>query len=219
MRLLPFVCAALVSLSSAPAARAGDAPPSASPRDVPAVGASANGSRPGRLVPTLALGFGAQVERFEVDVPSASRAETRGDTRASTMLGLAHPAWEWPGSRARFDGHASLGLGATLAGGRYQLPLREDVTFAYDVTPWLTLRAGLGPGVVVDLTRSAMSYAELGLPVGVTLLGTFELAYRPYLSIPLGSEDRGVFGGKRTLSAGTAFVPLDLALRVRFRAL
>lgn len=171
-----------------------------------------------RFVPTFTLGLGGQQERLVVDAGGAESSERRSDLRLSAAIGLAHPVAKLS-ERAAIDGHGSVGFGPTLHGGRYQLPLREDVSFAYAPWGWLTVRGGLGAGVVVDLSRTAMSYAELGVPVGVTLFGALELLYRPYLSLPLGSEDRAVFGGSRSLSADAALVPFDLALRFRFRAL
>lgn len=171
-----------------------------------------------RFVPSFTLGLGAQQERLVVDAGGTESSERRGDLRLSAAIGLAHPVAHL-GERMAIDGHGSVGFGPTFHGGRYQLPLREDVSFAYAPLEWLTLRGGLGAGVVVDLTRSAMSYAELAVPVGMTFFRAVELLYRPYLSLPLGGEDRAVFGGSRSLSAGTALVPFDLALRFRFRAL
>lgn len=171
-----------------------------------------------RFVPTFTLGLGGQQERMVVAAGGTETSERRGDLRLSASIGLAHPVAHL-GARLAIDGHGSVGFGPTFHGGRYQLPLREDVALAYAPFGWLTLRGGLGAGVVVDLTRSAMSYAELAVPLGVTFFSAVELLYRPYLSLPLGAEGRAVYGGSRTLAAGTALVPFDLALRFRFRAL
>jgi hypothetical protein len=111
------------------------------------------------------------------------------------------------------------GSGLRFSGGRYQVPLREDVTFAFDATSFLSLRAGLGLGAVVDATRSSMSYGEVGVPVGATFFEVIELVYRPYLGVPFSSDERATFGGTREVSAALAVVPFDLTLRFRISAL
>lgn len=168
--------------------------------------------------PTVGLGFGGLDERMALDLAGTRWKSTRADVRASIHVGLAHPVAPLAAS-LRVDGHGSLGFGPTFHGGRYQLIGREDVTAAYPVLSWLDVRAGLGPGLVLDMTQTAMTFAEIGLPIGVTFAGAVELSYRPYVSLALGDESRAVFGGSRSLSADTTFVPLDFTLRLRVRAL
>lgn len=201
--------------ASGPEAQAAGPAPISSNPDL----AAAPAPREKRFVPTVAVGIGGQSERLELNLAGTRSTAARSDLRLSTMIGIAHPVASLGSGRARVDGHAAVGFGPTFIGGRYQIPLREDVTFAYEATRWLTLRGGLGVGVVVDATRSAMSYGEVGLPLGVTFWRTLELVYRPYLSVPLGSEDRTVFGGSQTRSASPELVPLELALRVRWARL
>lgn len=170
------------------------------------------------FAPTVGMGLGALAESAKVDALGAEHEERRGDLRAVVSVGLVHPVVRL-GARARLDGHAEVGLGPTFFGGRYQVPLREDVTFAFDATSFLVLRAGLGLGVVVDATRASMSYGELGVPLGATLFGAIEVVYRPYLGVPFGGDERAVFGGTHELSPSLAVVPFDLALRFRISAL
>lgn len=172
-----------------------------------------------RFVPTLGLELGGLGESLALRVPGAATDETRSDVRTTIALGLAHPVVRLGDPRVRIDGHASIGLGPTFQRGNYHVPIRENVTLAYDVASWLTLRGGLGLGVVIDASQSALSYGEIGLPMGVTLWSTVEIVYRPYVSLALGSEDRVVFGGSRALSAATSFQPLDIALRFRWTAI
>ncbi|HEY5373276.1 MAG TPA: hypothetical protein VIK01_06295 [Polyangiaceae bacterium] len=63
---------------------------------------------------------------------------------------------------------------------------------------------GPGVGVTIDATTSERSFAELALPIGVTLFRTIELVYRPMLSVPLGSESSAVFGAERELATRLA---------------
>ncbi|MBS2014045.1 MAG: hypothetical protein JST00_14240 [Deltaproteobacteria bacterium] len=205
-----FVLVAIVSLGRAASAeetQVDEAPAQPKPPEVK------------RFVPTLALELGGLRESLDLRVPGARSEETRSDVRMTLALGLAHPVARLGDPRARIDGHASIGLGPTFQRGNYHVPIRENVTFAYDATSWLTLRGGLGLGLTIDASQSALSYAELGIPLGVTLWGAVEVSYRPYLSLPLGSEERDVFGGSRTLSAATSFQPLDIALRFRWTAI
>lgn len=170
------------------------------------------------LVPTIGVGLAAPRDRVRLDLGGARAEETRADTRLSLSLGLAHPVWgRAPGGR--IDGHGALGLGPTLGAGRYPLLVREDVSYAFDPAPWLTLRAGLGVGLAVDLTRGAMSYADVAIPFGVTLFGVVELSARPYASLPIASEERAVFAGTQTWSSAPGIAPLDLTLRLRIGAL
>jgi hypothetical protein len=198
----------MVIVARAASADPGDAPV----RDVPS-------APPARtFVPTVGVGLGGLAETAKVDVFGAESSERRGDTRAVVSLGLSHRVVRL-GARARLDGHAQIGLGPTFFGGRYQVPLREDVTFVFDATSFLGLRAGLGLGVVVDATRASMSYGEVGVPVGATFFDAVEIVYRPYLGVPLSSDDRATFGGTRDVSAALAVVPFDLTLRFRISAL
>jgi hypothetical protein len=198
----------MVIVARAASADPGDAPV----RDVPS-------APPARtFVPTVGVGLGGLAETAKVDVFGAESSERRGDTRAVVSLGLSHRVVRL-GARARLDGHAQIGLGPTFFGGRYQVPLREDVTFVFDATSFLVLRAGLGLGVVVDATRASMSYGEVGVPVGATFFDAVEIVYRPYLGVPLSSDDRATFGGTRDVSAALAVVPFDLTLRFRISAL
>jgi hypothetical protein len=56
---------------------------------------------------------------------------------------------------------------------------------------------------------------ELGVPLGLVLFDVFEIVYRPYLELPLGSHEQRVFGGELEHSASLAWVPLDFEIRVR----
>lgn len=198
----------MVIVARTASADPGDAPV----RDVPS-------APPARsFVPTVGVGLGGLAETAKVDVFGTESSERRGDTRAVVSLGLAHRVVRL-GARVRLDGHAQIGLGPTFFGGRYQVPLREDVTFVFDATSFLGLRAGLGLGVVVDATRASMSYGEVGVPVGATFFEAIELVYRPYLGVPFSSDDRATFGGTREVSAALAVVPFDLTLRFRISAL
>lgn len=166
-----------------------------------------------RFVPTGALVASGQSETMTVDVGGARTEERRSDVRFNPALGLGH---RFTAPKAvSLDGHASVGLGPNAGAGRYQLPVREDVGVAWRAWSWLTLRGGLGAGLTLDLGRSSGSYADLALPVSATFFDVVELVYRPYLSLPVAREDRATFGGTRELSASTALVPLDFALRFR----
>lgn len=182
-----------------------------------AAAASSAGAEEPRFVPTAALVASGQSETVKVDVGGAHSEERRSDLRFGPALGLGHRLTA-PG-RLSLDGHGSVGVGPNLGGGRYLLPLREDVAAAFRPRAWLALRGGLGAGVTVDLGRGATSYVELALPVSVTIVEVVELAYRPLLSLPVASEERTTFGGTRSLSASTALVPLDFTLRFRVPAL
>lgn len=171
-----------------------------------------------RFVPTAALALGGLSERMALDLAGRQAIETRSDLRLAATLGLAHPALEL-GPHRRLDGHASISVGPTFTGGRAQLLLREDVTYAHDVWSGMTLRAGLGAGVALDLTRSSMSQGEVGVPLSITFARVVELVYRPYLALALGREERPVFAGSRTRSADTTLVALDLTLRFRLPTL
>lgn len=202
----PQAVALLVVALAVIASRAAADPPASAP--------AARTTERRAFVPTIGLGFGSFDERLRLRVGDESYDESRTDMRLSLVLGLAHPVWRFD-ARTWLDGHASVGLGVTLDGGHWQLPLREDVTVAWDATPWLTLRGGLGLGAVIDTTRTARSYGELGLVVSLTFANFVEVVYRPFLSLPFGSEDSPVFGGSRSLSTSVAVIPLDVALRFR----
>lgn len=170
-----------------------------------------------RFVPTAALVASGQSETMAVEVGGAHTEERRSDLRVGPAVGLAHRLG--PPGALSLDGHASLGLAPALGGGRYLVPIREDVGVAWRTRGWLALRGGLGAGLAVDLGKGATSYAELALPVSVTLVEVVEIVYRPYLSLPIASEERATFGGSRSLSASVGVVPIDFALRFRVRAL
>lgn len=188
------------------------APPTTEPPD-----STRSTRRAGRgFVPSIGLGLGSFDEALRLRVGGGSHDETRADLRPSLALGLAHPVWTF-GERAWIDGHASVGVGVAIDGGRWQLPLREDAMVAYELTSWFTLRGGVGLGAVVDATRAARSYGEVGLVVSLALADFVEIVHRPFVSFPLGSEDRAVFGGTRSLRTSVAVVPLDIALRFRLR--
>ena len=170
-------------------------------------------------VPTASLVLGSFDERLRVRVDGTDHDSYRSQLRLVLALGLAHPILRWSNEREWIDGHASFGLGPTFQSGHWQLPLREDATFAYAATRWLTLRAGLGLGITLDATSADRSFAEIALPTGVAFWRTLELTYRPMFSVPLGSESSTVFGGQRALATRSTFLPFELGLRVRFRAL
>lgn len=192
--------ALLLAASSLFAARAARADPPARERRDP--------------IPSIGLGFGSFDQSLRLHVGGEDYEQSRTDTRPSLAIGLAHPVWAFD-ARTRLDGHASIGVGVTIEGGHWQLPLREDVTFARDATSWLTLRGGLGVGAVIDTARAAQSYAEIGVVLSLTFAGFVEVVYRPFLSLPFGSEDSAVLGGSRSLGTSVAVVPLDVAFRFR----
>ena len=201
---------ALVVLSTfaASSARA-EEPKTPSPAPAPA--------RP--WVPTVSLGMGSFDERLRVRVDGSDYDSYRSQLRMFLALGVSHPIMHLRDERFWLDGHGSIGLGPTFQTGHWQVPIREDVTFAYAATHWLTLRAGLGFGVTVDATESCRSFAEIGIPISLTLSRAFELVYRPMLSMPLGSESSPVFGGDRELSTRLAVLPFEVTLRARIGAL
>jgi hypothetical protein len=184
--------------------------------------ATASPRREPSFVPTVGFGLSGIVERSRIDAGGERFEETRSDLRATLAVGLAHPVLTlgtYRAARVRIDGHASLGVGPTFGDGRYQVPLREDVTLAWGAASWLTLRVGLGAGVVVDATRTAFSYAEFGAPLSFTFGPAVEVVWRPALAVGLGEEERAVFGGTQSWSSGVAFVPFDFALRFRIGAI
>jgi hypothetical protein len=174
------------------------------------------------VVPTVGLSLGVLSERARLETFGAVHKATRSDLRASLALGLAHPVWSFgePGAaHLVLDGHSSVSLGPTLDGGRWQLPVREDVTLAWAAASWLTLRAGLGAGFVLDATRLSSSFVELAVPLSLELWGTVELVGRPALAFGVAEEERSVFGGTQAIGPGVALVPLDFTLRFRLPAL
>jgi len=94
-------------------------------------------------LPTAAVVLGSFDERLRTRVDGTDYDSYRSQLRMFLALGLVHRIVNWSNEREWIDGHASLGLGPTFQGGHWQLPLREDATFAYAATSWLTLRAGL----------------------------------------------------------------------------
>jgi hypothetical protein len=169
--------------------------------------------------PTASLSVGAFEERLRVRVDGVDYDSFRTDDRVLFALGLGHRMLRLGPSPLWLEGHATLGFGPTFESGHWHVPLREDVTIAYVLTRWLTLRGGIGVGVTLDVTEPSRSFADLGLPVGATFFDAVELAYRPALSIPLGSKSEAVFGGERSLGAALAFLPFEVSLCVRPRAL
>jgi hypothetical protein len=169
-----------------------------------------------RWVPTVSIGMGAFDERLRIRVDGNDYDSTRSQLRTFLALGLSHPVVRLRNDRLWIDGHGSIGAGPTFQTGHWHVPIREDVTFAYAPLSWLTLRAGLGIGVTVDATESRRSFAELGIPLSVTLVRTLELVYRPMLALPLGSDSSVAFGGSRDLSTRLAPLPFELVLRGRF---
>jgi hypothetical protein len=185
-----------------------------------AVAADGAPASPGKLwAPTASLAVGSFDERMRVRVDGTDYDSYRSQFRMLFALGLAHPIVRLQDPRMRIDGHASVGVGPTFTTGHWQVPIREDAMFAYAATPWLTLRAGLGLGITDDATAPSRSFAEIGVPLSVTFWRTAELLYRPALSIPLGSESSPVFGGERELQTRLAFLPFEIAVRVRVQAL
>lgn len=164
------------------------------------------------VVPTIGASVGTTGERLALDLADQQHVETRTDTRLLSSVGVAHPLASF------VDGHASLGFGPTTFTGRYQLVAREDVT-AIVRFGRLALRVGLGPGVTWDVSRPTMSFAELGVPLSLTLFDQLELVYRPYLALPLAHERRDVFAGTSSRSADLAVVWFETTLRLRLPAL
>ncbi len=117
------------------------------------------------------------------------------------------------------DGHLKAGAGLAFASGHWQFVLREDVTFAYAATTWLTLRAGLGLGTSIDTATSPWSLGEVALPLSVTFLDWVEVQYRPMISVPFGLQASPALGGTHEHSARLAVLPFEVALRVRISAL
>jgi hypothetical protein len=163
--------------------------------------------------------MGSFDERLRVRVDATDYDSYRSQLRLFLALGVSHPLAHLRDERFWLDGHISIGAGLSFQTGHWQMPVREDVTFAYAATHWLTLRAGLGVGVTVDATEDCRSFAELALPIGVTFFRAFEVAYRPMISVPLGSESWPVFGGERQLSTSLAVLPFEVILRARIGAL
>lgn len=169
--------------------------------------------------PTASLLVGAFEERLRVRVDGVDYDSFRTDDRVLFALGLGHRMLRLGPSPLWLEGHASVGVGPTFQSGHWHVPLREDVTIAYVVTRWLTLRGGLGVGVTLDATEPSRSFADVGLPLGATFFDAVELNYRPALSVPLGNQSQAVFGGERSLQAALALLPFEVGLCVRPRAL
>lgn len=174
---------------------------------------------PREWVPTVSFALNAFDERLRVRVDQNDYDSVRGQLRGVVALGFAHPVARPWGERVWLDGHASIGLGLAVDTGRWQVPLREDITFAFAATRWLTLRGGLGVGVTLDATGARRSFAEVGLPLSVTFLHAIELGYRPVLTLPLGSEESSALGGGRALSTRLTVLPFEVLLRVRVTGL
>ena len=170
-------------------------------------------------VPTASLALGSFDERLRVRIDGTDYDSFRSQLRTFLALGLAHPVLRLPNERLWVDGNASLGAGPTFNTGHWHLPIREDVSLAFAESRWLTLRAGLGLGLTIDATTSDRSFAELALPLGVSLCRSIEVVYRPMLSVPLGRERSAVFGGDRELATRLAVLPFEVSLRWRIQAL
>lgn len=169
---------------------------------------------PSGWAPTVAVELGGFDEQLRVRTDGVDTDSQRGQVRAGVGLGVAHPVVrlsDW----VALDGLASVGLGVTFGSGHWLLPLREDLTFAFTPARWLTLRAGLGLGFSADLSAAQRSFAELALPVSVTFWRTVELAWRPMLTLPLGSDTQAVLGGERALATRVEVLPFDVQLRFR----
>jgi hypothetical protein len=169
--------------------------------------------------PTASLLVGAFEERLRLRIDGVNYDSFRTDDRVLFALGLGHRMLRLGSSPLWLEGHATLGVGPTLESGHWHVPVREDVTIAYVATRWLTLRGGLGLGVTLDATEPSQSFADFGLPIGVAFFDVVELSYRPALSVPLGNQSDAVFGGERSLQAAVAFLPFEVGLCVRPRAL
>lgn len=153
-------------------------------------------------------------EQLRVRTDGVDRYSQRGQVRVGLSLGVAHPVARLSDWLA-LDGLASVGLGLTFDSGHWLIPLREDLTFAFSPARWFTLRAGLGVGISANVSAAQRSFAELAIPVSVTFWRTVELAWRPMLSLPLGSDTQPVLGGDRALATRVAVLPFDLQLRFR----
>ena len=108
-----------------------------------------------RWIPTVSLAIGSFDERLRVRVDGTDYDSYRGQYRTILALGLAHPVAKLADERQWIDGHGSIGFGPTFDTGHWQLPIREDVTFAFAATRWLTLRGGLGVGITTTHPRAA----------------------------------------------------------------
>ena len=180
---------------------------------------AAKATEPPEWIPTVSLGLGSFDERLRARIDGTPFDSYRSQGRTFIAVGLAHPVAHLADARLWVDGHAAIGAGLTFETGHWQLPMREDLTLAFAATRWLTLRGGLGLGLTIDVTASRRTFAELGVPVGVTFFKTIELVYRPVLTIPLASETSPVFGGDRELSTRFGVQPFELLLRARLGAL
>ena len=172
-----------------------------------------------RFVPTVGLGIFGFAESLRLTLDGQAHEESRSDLALAPVLGLWHPLGAARGPRLSFDGHVSVGVGAAFHSGAGRVLLREDAHLSYSALSWLDLRGGLGLGFAIDTAQPSSSQIELALALSVTLFKRVELAYRPYVSFPLGHSESELFGGKRELSANLGFVPIDFVLRGRFRSL
>jgi hypothetical protein len=170
------------------------------------------------LLPTTGLMLGASAQRSTLKLERSELGVSQRELRPGLALGLVHPVPQPAACCLQLEGHASLGLGATLISGHAQLTLRDDWVLLWPVQRWLSFRAGLGLGVSVDLNDGARNQLELGVPLSVAL-GDLEIVYRPGLHIPLASETRAVFGGELSRSAALAFMPFEVQLRMRWTGL
>ncbi len=165
-------------------------------------------AEPTRWTPSISLGLGSFQEQQALTVDGATSNGWQSQYRAFLTLGLAHPIVSFSPS-VSLDGHAALGTGPTFVTGHWHALVRQDVTFAFTPTTWLTLRAGLGLGFTLDASGPDRSFAEVAVPIGVTFFRLVEVVYRPFLSVPAGGETVGVAGGTRTLSTRLLVMPFE----------
>jgi hypothetical protein len=170
-------------------------------------------------IPTVSLGISSFDDRLRERIDGVDYDSYRGQYRTVLAVGLVHPVVRLSDDRIWIDGQVSGGVGVTFTTGDWELPIREDVTLAYAVRPWLTVRAGLGVGLMLDTSASDLSSAELAIPISVTLFHAIEIVYRPLLNIPLDHETSTVLGGESELSTRLTVLPFDLAVRIRITAL
>lgn len=161
--------------------------------------------------------MGSFDERLRVRVNGEHYDSYRNQLRTSLSIGLSHPVAHPIAHNQRIwlDGHGSIGVGPTFQGGHWLVPIREDVTIAFAATHWLTLRTGLASGFAVDTTESYRSFAEIGLPLSITVFRAFELIYRPIISLPMGTQATTTLGGERELSTRLTVLPFEFILRAR----
>jgi hypothetical protein len=175
-------------------------------------------AEPTRWTPSMSLGLGSVQEQQALTVDGTTSDGWQSQYRTFLTLGLAHPIVSLSPA-LNLDGHTALGAGPTFVTGHWHALVREDVTFAFDATTWLTLRAGLGLGFTIDASGPDRSFAELAVPIGVTFFKIVEVVYRPFLALPTGGETVGVAGGSRTLSTRLMVMPFEVQLRIRIGGL